>query len=32
MFRVVLAEGRILTLQRNEIKARSVEVLSGLTG
>ena len=32
MFRVVLAEGRSLTPQRNEIKARSVEVLSGLTG
>ena len=31
MFRMVLAEGRSLTRQRNEIEARSVELLSGLT-
>ena len=31
MFRMVLAEGRSLTRQRNEIEARSIELLSGLT-
>jgi len=31
MFRMVLAEGRSLTRQRNAIEARSVELLSGLT-
>jgi hypothetical protein len=31
MFRMVLAEGRSLARQRNEIEARSVELLSGLT-
>jgi transposase len=31
MFRTVLAEGRSLTRQRNEIEARSIERLSGLT-
>lgn len=31
MFRTVLAEGRSLTRQRNEIEARSIELLSGLT-
>lgn len=30
MFRLVLAEGRSLIRQRNEIEARSVELLSGL--
>jgi transposase len=31
MFRMVLAEGRSLTRQRNEIEARSIELLSDLT-
>ncbi len=31
MFRMVLAEGRSLTRQRNAIEVRSVELLSGLT-